>query len=146
MTDLQPKLGEVRKLVEAKKIECPYHPILEDDSDPTRRLCSCKGTSRISDPAYLPLLEVVMTKCKSLGKPHWHDGVHYKAKDDCGQSFSRSIEGWPIGALKGAIEFAIIDIPGLWAKYVMALPRKHWRFWSNEELLDALIEVLGKRE
>mgnify|MGYP001618160078 CR=1 FL=1 len=109
MTDLQPKLGEVRKLVEAK-----------------------------NDPAYALLLRVVRVKCPPLevayplpeGGHRWrvYDHVEEHCQKCEGTGFvTRSIEGWPIGALRGAIEFAIIDIPGLWAKYVEAYKDQIWK-------------------
>ena len=168
MTDLQPKLGEVRKLAEAKTIDsCGYLGNFRERCSCFESDCPChylgfkEVHGIVPDPAHAPLLEVVRQRqvgvythenCYLGSYPDWTQCppgciVAYRypeAKSDCkGTGFvTRSLEDLPRGALRGAIEFAIIDIPNLWAKYAMAVPRKHWKLWSNEELLDVLVEIL----
>ena len=49
---------------------CQYHPVLEDDSDPTRKICACKGTSLV--PRYKSLRRVCgpRSKCRGSGRQY----------------------------------------------------------------------------
>ncbi|KKN31850.1 hypothetical protein LCGC14_0819740 [marine sediment metagenome] len=106
------KLAAIRERLEQRTVECK-----EGGDDLHLTTCVCNGWMSIPDPAFAPLMEVVRVE-----KPCPHSEliddvpVFYKPKQCPGchgkpRYTTRSIEGWPKGALAGAIEW---NMPPHW--------------------------------
>ena len=95
----------VRRLVKAQTVKCPA----VHSTEGTCGEALCRGTYRVLNPAYAPLLALFQDKCPKLGKMHYHHARYYRVGADCGQISSR-IYYWqeaPDGALRGSLEDAI---------------------------------------
>ena len=106
------KLAAIRERLEKRTVECKHDKVLEWDITGAFQDCpDCKGESRTPDPAYSALLEVVRETCRctpchcmDLGPEIPCTCPPETEETGCPLYTTRSIEGWPKGALRGAIE------------------------------------------
>ena len=166
-------MSELLDLVEARTVECPackgtgcrYLIRGHAHSIDKRYACStCHGTSRVPDPAFAPLLEVLMEKCNRKKavllpcppdcreeNPHLHHGAVHRP--DCAWCHSTGYithnwEGQPKGALAGAfLDWA--ETWPVWARFPNLNVRIRALFGQervDEEATQVVIEAIKGRK
>ncbi len=122
--DLQALLDELGKVLDGKKVDgpCDRYAFSVGSARIVCGRCRADGldicSTKVPDKAYDGLREVFRERCVCRRGAHT-EYIHQRCK---GTGYiTRSIEGWPKGALKGAIEWALIStaVPGIvWENFL----------------------------